>query len=501
MEFLLLSILSSLFSLLIVLSFLPRPRRGNLPPSPPFALPLIGHIHLVKHPVHRTFHKISKKFGPIFSLRFGSRLIVVVSSSSAVQECFTKNDIVLANRPIMKSGKYLAYNYTTLGSSPYGEHWRNLRRISALEVLSTSRLNSFVGIREDEIKRLMHRLCGDSLEEFAVVEVEPLFLDLTFSIVMRMLAGKKYYGDDMSEDSRQSRKFREVVTQILAHAVSWNPGDFIPMWNLIDPSGLEKRIMKLGQRADELFQGLIDEIRNQNNGGNTMIDHLLGLQNTQPEYYSDQVIKGIIQDIILAGIDTSAVTIEWALSHLLNNPDVLKKARTEIDYCIGQERMVNEADLSSLSYLQGIISETLRLTPTGPILIPHCASEDCKVEGYDIPRDTIVLVNAWAIHRDPNLWEDAKSFKPERHTNAIRPNTYELLPFGVGRRACPGMGMAQRVVGLTLASLIQCFEWKRVSSSLVDMTEGEGTTMPKAQPLIAKCKPHPIMKVILSKNN
>lgn len=206
-----------------------------------------------------------------------------------------------------------------------------------------------------------------------------------------------------------------------------------------------------------------------------------------------------MQVILLAGIDTTAVTLEWAVSHLLNEPEVIKKARFEIESFTGQERLVNEDDLSSLSYVQGIILETLRLTPAAPMLVPHCASEDCKIEGYDVPRDTIVFVNAWAIHRDPNLWEDVTSFKPERHETANESfDSYKLLPFGLGRRACPGVGMAQRVVGLTLASLIQCFDWERMSSSLVDMTEGQGITMPKAQPLVAKCKPRPIMRALVS---
>lgn len=192
------------------------------------------------------------------------------------------------------------------------------------------------------------------------------------------------------------------------------------------------------------------------------------------------------------------MTLEWALSQLLNNPEVLKKAKVEIDCLIGQERLVNEADLPSLSYLQGVIFETLRLNPAAPLLVPHCAFDNCKIEGYDIPRDTIILVNAWALHRDPNLWEDANSFKPERHADAIEGDSYRLIPFGLGRRACPGMGMAQRLLGLTLASLIQCFEWERVSNSLVDMSEGKGLTMPKAQPLVAKCRPRPIMKGIFN---
>ncbi|XP_022149516.1 cytochrome P450 81E8-like [Momordica charantia] len=494
MDILLLSIFLSL--LLAFLLFRPH-RRNNLPPSPLFSLPIIGHLHLVKHSVHRTLHNLSHNYGRVFSLRFGSRLVVVVSSPSVVQECFTKNDIILANRPLLDTAKHLAYNQTTMAVAPYGDHWRHLRRIGALEIFSTTRMNLFLGIREGEVKRLMRKLCGSSFVEFTVVEPGSMILDLMFNIIMRIVAGKKYYDDDMSNDGK-SRKFREAVKETMAHGGATNPGDFIPIWNWIDPTGLEKKMMKLGHTMDELLQELLDEIRNQKNEGNTMIEHLLCLQKSEPENHSDLIIKGLVHVILIAGIDTIGVTLEWALSHLLNNPEVLEKAKAEIDNSIGQERMVNEADLSSLSYVQGIIFETLRLTPAAPLLVAHCPSEDCKIGGYDIPRDAIVLINAWAIHRDPELWEDATSFRPERHTNAIGVDSYKLLPFGLGRRACPGMGMAQRVVGLTLASLIQCFEWKRASSLLVDMTEGGGLTMPKAQPLVAKCRPRPIMRAILN---
>lgn len=204
--------------------------------------------------------------------------------------------------------------------------------------------------------------------------------------------------------------------------------------------------------------------------------------------------------LLLAGTDTSAVTIEWAVAHLLNNPEVLKKAREEVDAQIGQERLVEESDVSKLPYLQGIILETLRLNPAAPMLVPHLTSDDCTINGYHIPRDTIVLVNAWAIHRDPAQWEEPTQFKPERHVKSESGEVglgHKLFPFGVGRRACPGSGMAQRVVGLALAALIQCYEWERTGEEEVDMTEGRGVTMPKAVPLEAMCKARPIVHKLL----
>ena len=201
--------------------------------------------------------------------------------------------------------------------------------------------------------------------------------------------------------------------------------------------------------------------------------------------------------MLLAGTDSSSLTLEWVMSNLLNHPHVLKKARAELDAELGQEHLIDEPDVIKLPYLQSIISETLRLYPTAPLLVPHYSSDDCTIGGFDVPRDTMVMINAWALHRDPTLWDDPESFKPERFANG-GDDSHKLMPFGQGRRACPGAALAQRVVGLTLASLIQCFEWERVGEKEVDMTEGKGLTMPKAVPLEAMCKARPIVNKVLS---
>lgn len=191
--------------------------------------------------------------------------------------------------------------------------------------------------------------------------------------------------------------------------------------------------------------------------------------------------------MLLAGTDTSAVTLEWAMSELLNHPEILNKAKKEIDAHIGKERLMEESDISKLKYLQSIIYETFRLHPPAPLLVPHVPSEDCTIGGYNIPHDTMILVNAWVIHRDPQLWNDPLSFKPERFEKEGEAN--KLLTFGMGRRACPGVGLAQRVVFLTLGLLIQCFDWKRVDDKIIDMGEGgSGLTVPKKVPLEAMCR-------------
>lgn len=187
------------------------------------------------------------------------------------------------------------------------------------------------------------------------------------------------------------------------------------------------------------------------------------------------------------------------MSLLLNHPNELEKARAEIDEHIGHERLVEETDFPNLPYIQCIVNESLRLFPVAPLLVPHEPSEDCTIGGFDVSGGTMVLVNAWGIHRDPKVWEDPLSFKPERFEGMGNANEgYRFIPFGMGRRQCPGSGLANRVVSLALASLIQCFEWKRVGEELVGLSEGKGLTMPKQEPLEAMCRGRQRMSLVLS---
>lgn len=208
-------------------------------------------------------------------------------------------------------------------------------------------------------------------------------------------------------------------------------------------------------------------------------------------------MKPKLQVILLAGTDTQTVTLEWGMSILLNNPDKLDKAKAELDMVVGKNRLVNESDIAKLPYLQNVIYEIFRLFPAAPLLVPHEPSEDCKIGGYDIPKGTILLVNVWAIHRDPTIWDDPESFKPERF-EVGEVATKKLITFGMGRRSCPGNGLAQRLVALALGSLIQCFEWERTSEAMVDMTEGIGIANPKAIPLEAKCRARDVLDNFLS---
>jgi cytochrome P450 len=196
----------------------------------------------------------------------------------------------------------------------------------------------------------------------------------------------------------------------------------------------------------------------------------------------------LLQSLIVAGTDTTSTTLTWALSLLLNNRKALKKAQQEVDVQIEKERQVKESDIKNLVYLQAILKETLRLYPAGPLSIPHESMEDCTLAGYHVPAGTQLLVNFSKIHRDPHVWSDPNEFQPERFLTThkgvdVRGQHFELIPFGSGRRACPGISLALQVMQITLATLLHAFEITTPSNEPVDMTEKVGLTNMKATPL------------------
>ncbi|PIA56660.1 hypothetical protein AQUCO_00700787v1 [Aquilegia coerulea] len=498
--------LLTLFILFILKVF--SQRNKNLPPSP-FALPILGHIHLFKKPLNRTLQTLSNRYGPILFLQFGSRPILVISSLSLVEECFTKNDIIFANRPFSIAGDHLSYNYTVLASSPYGDHWRNMRRITTIEIFSAKSLQMSAKIRKEEIHRLVNSLFRRFNGGSQHFDLKFMFSQLMFNIMMRLVAGKRCFEEFMDLDEQKRIHVLLKNTFVPIMLLDW--GDFLPILRWIGLYKEDKGIIKLHQRRDSFSQNLINEFRRKKTESSTttlaedmkkttIIDALLSIQEAEPEQYSDNFIKGIILTMFTAGTDTTSLTLEWAMSLLLNHPDVLQKVRSEINHNV-QGRLLDDYDLVKLPYLHCVINETLRLYPAAPLLVPHSSSKQCTVGGYSIPRGTILFANVGAIHRDPKVWVEPTKFMPERFegVQSEREMGFKFMPFGVGRRGCPGAGLALRVVTLALGTLIQCFDWERVGQEQVDMEEANtGVTMPKANPLVAMCKPHPSMVNVLS---
>lgn len=202
------------------------------------------------------------------------------------------------------------------------------------------------------------------------------------------------------------------------------------------------------------------------------------------------------QELSVAGTTTSAVTVEWAMSEMLRNPRVMAKAQAEVRQAFKGKKRICGVDIKELKYLKWVIKETLRLHPPGPLLAPRQCREECEIAGYTIPVNTVTIVNAWAIGRDPEYWNDAEKFEPERFSNIsidFRGNDFELIPFGAGKRMCPGISFAVTNVELLLANLLYHFDWKLpegINPQELDMAEKFGSAAGRKNHLYLLAKSH-----------
>lgn len=199
--------------------------------------------------------------------------------------------------------------------------------------------------------------------------------------------------------------------------------------------------------------------------------------------------------MFFAGADSTISTIEWAMAELLREPVAMQKLQAELDTVVGPSRMVEEADISKLKYLKAIVNETFRLHPIAPLLLPHSNIKPTQIDGYDVPPSSVVMVNTWAISRDPSLWDEPTQFNPDRFITMDRDISYkghdfELLPFGAGRRKCPGMQLAALMLHMILARLVHGFHWSLpdgMSSKEMDMSEASGLNARMKTPLERVC--------------
>ncbi|CAI9100106.1 OLC1v1037036C1 [Oldenlandia corymbosa var. corymbosa] len=489
--------------------------RSRLPPSP-LALPIIGHLHLLAPIPHQALHKLSKRYGPLMHLRLGSVPCVVASSPETAKEFLKTHENSYSNRPQSAVVDYITYGSMDFSFAPYGPYWKFMKKVCMSELLGGKTLDLLLPVRRDEIARLMDLLSRKANASEAI-DVGAELIRLTNNIISRIMMSKRCCEDD-NEAGDISRTIKEVA-EITG---KFNVSDFIWFCKNLDLQGFKKRSKIVRDGFDAMIEKIIGEheqerMKNKENNKvevKDLLDILLDIsedENAQIKL-SRENIKAFILDIFAAGTDTSAITIEWALSELINHPKIMKIAMQEIDSVVGNNRLVEESDIANLPYLQAIVKETLRLHPTGPIILRE-STEDCEIGGFVIPAKTQLFVNVWAIGRDPNHWDDPLEFRPERFLHEekngiinsqldVRGQHFQFLPFGSGRRGCPGTTLALQVVQAGLAAMIQCFEWKISGgeNGKVDMKEGTGITLPRAHPLVcfpvARNNPLPQSKFI-----
>ncbi|XP_019177313.1 PREDICTED: geraniol 8-hydroxylase-like [Ipomoea nil] len=461
---------------------------SSLPPGPN-PLPIIGNLHQLGAQPHKSLAKLAATYGPIMSLKFGQITTIVVTSPDAAKQVLKNQDSAFASRPVPDATRPHEFHKFSVIWLPVGSRWRTFRKILNAGVFSNSRLDGNRESRASKVRDLVN-LCRKSSAEGKAVDIG----QAAFTTSLNLLSNTVFSKDLADPNSNERLEMRDLICEAMSESGKTNLVDFFPVLRKFDPQGVRRRITVCFAKLLQIFGGLIEERMAARalgtNDNCDMLDYLLNISNENPEIDTKQITFTIL-DLIGAGTDTSTSTVEWAMAETLKNPEVLSKVQTELKQVVGKGKQVDEADIVNLPYLQSIVKETLRMHPPVPFLVPRRVEQDSEVLGYVVPKGSQVLVNVWAIGRDSGIWKDPLMFEPERFMDAkvdVRGQDFELIPFGAGRRVCPGMPLAMRMVPVMLGSLLNSFDWQLESGIApmdLDMGEKFSFTLAKGQPLRA----------------
>ncbi|XP_050216071.1 desmethyl-deoxy-podophyllotoxin synthase-like [Mercurialis annua] len=450
----------------------------KLPPGP-WKLPIIGNIHnLLGSLPHVRLNALAQVFGPIMHLQLGEVTTIIVSSPEIAKEIMKTHDLNFASRPFNVAANIISSS--NLAFAPYGPFWRHMRKICTMELFTAKRVQSFRPIREEEILNVMKSI---SCSEGSEVDLSTMLFGYTYKVVSGAAFGKI---------RKEQEAFVPYIKDIIEAISGFSIANLFPSVKLLhNIGGMKARVEMLHHESDKILESIINDHRYKRKGlpkkmndeeEDDLIDVLLNLQEDENLGFSlaTESIKGIIMNMFIAGSETSSTTTEWAMSEMMRNPKMMERAQDEVRNMFSKKGYVDEADFGELKYLKLVIKETLRLHPPVTLLLPRESQEECEINGYYIPKKSKVLINAWAIGRDPTYWSEAESFIPERFIDSkidYKGTDFELIPFGGGRRICPGITFGIANVELPLATLLYYFDWKlprEIKPNDLDMIEAAG---------------------------
>ncbi|XVE67051.1 hypothetical protein DITRI_Ditri08aG0129100 [Diplodiscus trichospermus] len=478
-------------------------RRKKPYPPGPRGYPIIGNMKMMNQLTHRGLAQLSKQYGKagLLHLSIGKMHMVAVSTPEMAREVLQVQDSVYSNRPANDAVIYLTYDRADMAFANYGPFWRQMRKICVMKVFSRKRAESWASVREEvasTVETVMKNLGSP-------VNIGDLVFALTRNITYRAAFGS--FSRDGQDD------FIKILQEFSKLFGAYNVADFFPWLGWIN-NGQEfrNRLVKARASLDRFIDHIIDEHLVKRNTGkdgkddhdveDDMVDELMAfygedVSNGEDDSSQSAVkftkdnIKAIIMDVMFGGTETVASSIEWAMAELMKNPEELKKVQQELADVVGLNRVVHESDVENLTYFKCAIKETLRLHPPIPLLL-HETTVDSVLAGYHVPAKSRVMINAWAIGRDPSSWKDPDVFKPSRFLQNGAPdfkgNDFQFIPFGSGRRSCPGMQLGLYALELSVAHLLHCFSWELpngMKPNELDMKDLFGLTAPLATRLVA----------------
>ncbi|XP_033146706.1 cytochrome P450 76C2 isoform X1 [Brassica rapa] len=471
------------------------------PPGPPRCLgwPIIGLLHIIGKAPHLSLATLSRVYGPVMSLRLGSLTTVVISSPEAAREVLRTLDHVFSAQAFSETVRTIGHqeDVSTPRLPSMSPHWRLWRKILETKLFSRKCLDATKTIRSKKVKELITFIV-ESCERGEAVEIARACFVTSLNVISNVV----FSTDLGSYDQMASMELRDSLFGVMKIMGKPNLANYFPSIEHLDLQGIREEMKLCSERLFSVFQGLIDarvaerssrtEPRDAYSSDRDLLDSLIDLNQEDGSKVDMNDIKHFLYDLFIAGTETNSTTVEWAMVELLRNPEAMANAKVEINFIVGPNRYVRDSDLLQFPYLQAVVTETLRLHPPNPFLIPRKAESDIEVLGFLVPENAQILVNAWAIGRDPSVWEDTGRFKPERFLGRELGSIgkdFEMVPFGAGRRMCPGISLALRLVPHMLASLIYSFEWSiengkdYAAPADLDMNETLGLTLHKASPL------------------
>ncbi|KAL1560790.1 premnaspirodiene oxygenase-like [Salvia divinorum] len=476
-------ILSAIFVFLFNNRKKPRNSKSIKLPPGPRKLPIIGNLHQISNPTFRCFRDLSKQYGPLMHLKLCESTLIVVSSPEMAKQMLKDLDPSFADRPPSVVADIMWYHYKGIAFCPYGDYWRQMRKLCINELLSPKMVRLFQSIRSDETARLINYLRESSGSSVNLTEK---IFSHSSSITCRAAFG------GISKDNETLMK---LMVDSFQMGAGFEIADLFLSSRIVGTlSWTMRRLKMMRHKLDVILDDVIDWHKRNNLSGNSefgsedLVDVFLRVKEEgQLEFPIDNDnIKAVLYDIFIAGTESSSSTIDWTMVELLRNPQVMANAQAEVRQAWKGNNVEQNDTAYNLKYLKLVIKETLRLHPPGPIL-PRACNEEQVINGYTIPAGEKVLVNIWAMHRDPRYWKDPDKFEPERFENQsvdFVGGDYQFLPFGTGKRMCPGITFGLATVESALAQLLYNFDWKLpegVGAEDLDMTETNGLSGKEAQ--------------------
>ncbi|VAH81108.1 unnamed protein product [Triticum turgidum subsp. durum] len=428
-----------------------RGRKLRLPPGP-FPVPIFGNWLQVGDDLnHRNLAAMARKFGEVFLLRMGQRNLVVVSSPPLAREVLHTQGVEFGSRTRNVVFDIFTGEGQDMVFTVYGDHWRKMRRIMTVPFFTNKVVQQYRPGWEAEAAFVVDNVRADPRAATEGVVLRRHLQLMMYNNMYRIMFDRRF--ESMDDPLFLRLRALNGERSRLAQSFEYNYGDFIP---ILRPflRGYLRLCKEVKETRLKLFKDyFLDERKKlvstkamDNNGGlKCAIDHILEAEQ-KGEINEDNVLY-IIENINVAAIETTLWSIEWGLAELVNHPEIQQKLRDEMDAVLGAGHQITEPDTHKLPYLQAVIKETLRLRMAIPLLVPHMNLHDAKLAGYNIPAESKILVNAWFLANNPEQWKRPDEFRPERfleeekHVEA-NGNDFRYLPFGVGRRSCPGIILA-----------------------------------------------------------